>query len=195
AACLAAAIGMGLFAAWRSGVPAIEAPRLVRAPLSGVDAARLMDDLMASPAAAQYAIRTIVAARDSRFIAVLIETMRASQVGVLTTGDDDTVISALERLSGKRFGDDWLAWTEWYGATRLAPPPGFTGWKGRLFGRLDPRFREFLSAALPSRIRVEEIQWGGVAVDGIPALTRPKTIPAASAMYLIPKEPVFGLSI
>jgi len=192
---VATAIGMGLTAAWRSGAPTTDAPRSTRAPFSGAGATRLMDDLVASPTAAHYALKTIVAVRDSRFIAVLIETMRASQVGALTTIDDGAVTNALERLSGKRFGDDWPAWAEWYGASRLVPPPGFTGWKGRLFGRLDPHFREFLSATAPSRVRVEEIQWGGVVVDDIPALTHPKSIPAASATYLTPEEPVFGLSI
>lgn len=193
---LVAVLGAGLIAGGRGGVRATAViPGSIRATLPGGDATGLMDDLITSRAAARRALRTIVAVRDPRFIAVLIETMRASQVGALTTVDDAALTNALEMLSGKRFGDDWPAWSEWYGATALTPPPGFTGWKGRLFGRLDPRFREFLSDGAPSRIRVEEIQWGGVAVDGIPALTHPKMIPAASATYLTTAEPVFALSI
>lgn len=193
---LVALLGAAGLAGWRGGVQGTAvAPGSIRAPFSGIDAARLMDDLISSPVAARYALKTIVTAHDPRFIAPLIEAMRASQVGVLTNVDDTAVINALETLSGKRFGDDWPMWSEWYGATALVPPPGFTGWKGRLFERLDPHFREFLSDAAPSRIRVEEIQWGGVAVDGIPALTHPKMIPAASATYLMPEEPVFALSV
>jgi len=195
-ALLVAILGAVLLAGCRGSVQtSAVAPGSIRAPISGVDAARLMNDLTTSRVAARDALKAIVTAHDPRFIAALIETMRASQVGVLTTVDDVTVINALETLSGKRFGDDWPMWSEWYGATALVPPPGFTGWKGRLLGRLDPHFREFLSDAAPSRIRVEEIQWGGVAVDGIPALTHPKMIPAASATYLLPEEPVFALSI
>lgn len=154
-----------------------------------------MDDLVASRAAARPALKTIVAGRDLRFVAVLIEVLRASQIGALTAVDEAAAADALQTLTGQRFGPDWAAWVEWYGATALVPPPGFTGWKGRLLGRIDPRFREFLFDSAPSRIRVEEIQWGGVVVDGIPTLTRPKTIPAASATYLEGGDPVFGLAL
>jgi hypothetical protein len=37
--------------------------------------------------------------------------------------------------------------------------------------------------------------WGGVVVDGIPALDNAVMIPADSADYLEPEEPVFGISI
>lgn len=158
-------------------------------------AVRLMDALLSTRAAARDALRTISAGRDSRFVAVLIEVLRASQVGVLPNADTERVIGALDALSGKQFGDDWFAWVEWYGTTALAPPPGFVGWKGRLLGRIDPHFRTFLSDDQPSRLRAEEIQWGGVSVDGIPALTRPRMIPASFATYLVPADPVFGLAI
>jgi hypothetical protein len=42
---------------------------------------------------------------------------------------------------------------------------------------------------------VEEIQWGGVRVDGIPALDNPRMLPAAKATYLTPDEPVFGIAL
>jgi hypothetical protein len=37
--------------------------------------------------------------------------------------------------------------------------------------------------------------WGGVVVDGIPALDNPVMIPADEAHYLFPEEPIFGISI
>jgi len=163
--------------------------------ISDTSAVRLMNAVVSSQAAAREALRTIAAARDSRFVPVLIEVLRAGQVGVLEAADVSMVISALQALSGKQFGQDWPAWVEWYGTTALAPPPGFVGWKGRLFGRIDSRFRGFLSDGLPSRLRVEEIQWGGVGVDGIPALTRSRMVPASLATYLAPADPVFGLAI
>jgi hypothetical protein len=42
---------------------------------------------------------------------------------------------------------------------------------------------------------VEEIQWGGVVVDGIPALDNPTMIPATEGDYLEPGEPVFGIEL
>jgi hypothetical protein len=61
-------------------------------------------------------------------------------------------------------------------------------------GRIDPRFSQFLKDEYPSTIRVEEIMWGGVVVDGIPALDNP-TLIAEKADYLMDGEPVFGVSI
>ncbi len=157
-------------------------------------ATRLMYDLTDSRAASA-ALAAIVRGRNTRFAGVLIELLRAGQIGALTTVEDGDIVRALEALSRERFGSNWAAWVEWYSGTTLAPPPGFTGWKGRLLSRLDPRFGDFFSDALPSRIRVEEIVWGGVGVDGIPALTNPRLVVASAAAYLTPEEPVFGLAV
>ncbi len=155
-----------------------------------------MDALAAGdPAQTREALRRVLTSRDRRFIAVLIELLRAGQIGQVSTGDDPASVQALEALSGQTFGTDWPAWVEWYGGTPLVPPPGFTGWKGRLLGKIDRRFASFLSNGAPLRIRVEEIQWGGVKVDEIPALTHPAVVPAAVAAFLTPQDPVFGLAI
>ncbi len=145
--------------------------------------------------AAQKAVEKILAKRDDRFVAVFIELLRADEIGITNGLDYRTHLAALEALSGMKFGADWPAWIEWYGTTDLVPPPGFTGWKGKLLGQIDPGFGDFLRDDLPSNIRVEEIQWGGVRVDGIPALDNAKMIPASKADYLTPGEPVFGVSI
>jgi hypothetical protein len=60
---------------------------------------------------------------------------------------------------------------------------------------IDEGFGEFLRDEYPARIRVEEIQWGGVLVDGIPALDEPNMLAAAEADYLAPEDVVFGLAI
>ena len=165
------------------------------APFPDRETSRLMDALIDPNTPQGSRLRTILAAHDIRFIAVLIEMLRASQIGLVKTIDDAAVVEALEQLSGHQFGADWPAWVEWYGTSLLVPPPGFTGWKGRLLSRIDPRFGEFLIEGAPSQIRVEEIQWGGVVVDGILALDNPPMIQAIAATYLTPQEPVFGLSV
>lgn len=158
------------------------------------EATQLMNDLSLGSDPLE-AVDTILAARDTRFIAVFIELMRANQIGLLEGAGYAALIEALETLSGQAFGDDWPAWVEWYGSTSLTPPPGFTSWKGKVLGGIDPGFEEFLQDDFPSNIRVEEIQWGGVRVDGIPALDNATMIRADEATYLEPDEPVFGISI
>lgn len=144
---------------------------------------------------AEAALNTVVRRRDTRFVPVLIELVRANQLSVSRGAGLEANVAALESLSARSFGADWPAWVEWYGQTDLRPPPGFTGWKGRLLGRIDPGFEEFLPDGVEAGIRVEEVLWGGVSVDGIPALDRPPVLPAEKAGYLQPGEPVFGISI
>lgn len=160
------------------------------------EAVRLMNALIDNNVRTdEQAIEQILAKHDRRFISVFIEILRAKVIGLVTGSSMNSTIDPLEALSGEEFGRDWPAWVEWYGGTDLGPPPGFTGWKGRLLARIDPRFSDFLQDGLPSDMRVEEIVWGGVMVDGIPALDDPGMIEAMQADYLEPDEPVFGISI
>jgi hypothetical protein len=104
-------------------------------------------------------------------------------------------VGVLERLSGQRFGPAWPRWVEWLQKqTDITPPPEFIAWKGRLLSLIDPEFLEWFKAGIPHRIRLEEIVWGGVAKDGIPALTNPAHVPAARATYLTDDELVFGVT-
>jgi hypothetical protein len=143
----------------------------------------------------ENALGQILATNDTRYVAVLIEMLRAAQIGLVRVENYPALVATLENLSGQSLGDDWPAWIEWYGGTEITPPPGFTSWKGRLLSRIDPQFAGFLQDDHPLRIRVEEIQWGGVLVDGIPALSNPNMIPADQADYLDPSEPVFGIAL
>ncbi|MEZ4571378.1 MAG: DUF3179 domain-containing protein [Thermomicrobiales bacterium] len=104
-------------------------------------------------------------------------------------------VDTLEALSGQKFGRSWFAWRDWYANTEYEPPPGFTAWKGSLFSRLDRGFGEFLNDGETSTIRVEEIVWGGVGVDGIPPLEYPPVLSAADATGMMDEEPVFGLVV
>jgi hypothetical protein len=165
------------------------------APFGDEDARNLMAELSTSDqASVDEALSSILEAGDTRFIAPLIEIMRGRQLGIVG-GNYNVYVEALENLSGQRFGSDWPAWVEWYGKSELQPPPGFTGWKGLLLGRIDPGFDDFLQDEHPSRIRVEEIQWGGVPIDGIPPLESAPTLPGLEADYLEDDEPVFGLTV
>ena len=76
----------------------------------------------------------------------------------------------------------------------LLPREGYAEWKGELFARIDERYREVLGQQ-PARLRLEEVVWGGVPLEGIPALDRPRAVPAEQAGYLEDGEKVFGASI
>jgi hypothetical protein len=134
-------------------------------------------------------VQRAAASRDRRFIAPLIELIRFRPPVDLE--------GALRAITGAHPGSRWTDWYVWMGEHPEVPlPPGFATWKGRLYGRrMDPELRRFLDSERPSRIRVELIQWGGVKVDGIPALQNPRFLAAAEATYLTADEPVFGVEI
>jgi hypothetical protein len=100
---------------------------------------------------------------------------------------------ALVRLTGKNFGYDWPAWMEWLGKQEFEPHPAYAHFKQELFGIIDPAFAKFLHPKAPRMIRLDEIVWGGVKKDGIPALDNPKMIKAAEAKYLNDDDDVFGV--
>jgi hypothetical protein len=105
-------------------------------------------------------------------------------------------VSALEALAGERAGDRYHDWVELVARRPdLRPREGYAEWKGELFARIDPRDREILRGGVPARIRLEEIVWGGVPLEGIPALDQPRAVPAERAGYLEDGERVFGVSI
>ena len=163
-------------------------------PLADATATELMYQLSEDDEGEiEAALRQVRASRDERFVPVLIELLRAAQIGLVPRVDAS--IDTLEALSGQNFGDRWDLWVEWYGGTDLVPPPGFTSWKGRMLSFIDPGFGEFLRDELPSDIRTEEIQWGGVRVDGIPALDHARMLAPEEADYIVDSEPIFGIEI
>lgn len=149
--------------------------------------------LLGSQDEAQAASQSILAANDRRFVAVFIELLYFRRIGLPTNRTTAEYAADLEALTGQSFGEDVIAWIEWYGNTELIPPPGFTEWKGVLFSTVDPQFVDFFQDDFPARLRVEEILWGGVRVDGIPALDNPTMLTPAQATYLQPEDAVFGL--
>jgi hypothetical protein len=102
----------------------------------------------------------------------------------------------LDSLTGERIGHDWHEWMLWQEAhPEITPYPGYAAFKADVLALIDPAFRLFIQADVAHEIRLEEIVWGGVAKDGIPALVDPAHIPAAEADWLEDDELVFGLAL
>lgn len=164
-------------------------------PISDEEAVELMYQLLENDQEVVLAaMDRVIAAGDQRFIAVFIELMRGAQVGLVQMQPTLPAIG-LEQLSSQRMGPDWAAWISWYGHTELTPPPEFTTWKGELLSGIDPGFADFLKSEFPTTVRPEEIQWGGVQIDGIPALDWSPMLSADEAAHMLPEDAVFGLSI
>lgn len=99
----------------------------------------------------------------------------------------------LENRTGKRFGDDLNRWREWMWSLPYDPHPEYATFKGRVYAQIDPRFEDFFRSPLRTSIRLDEVDWGGVTVNGIPPLEYPSHISAAEAGYLKGDHVVFGV--
>jgi Protein of unknown function (DUF3179) len=103
--------------------------------------------------------------------------------------------TAMDELTGESFGGDWNAWMEWMGKQSFRPHPAYLKFKIALLEKIDPNFNLFFPTGTRFTIRPELITWGGVKVNGIPALQYPATIPGTSAAYLTDDEAVFGVTL
>ncbi|MGE3795906.1 MAG: DUF3179 domain-containing protein [Dehalococcoidia bacterium] len=101
----------------------------------------------------------------------------------------------LQKQTGQRFGDDLRAWRRWIWARPTQPHTRYAEFKAELYGRIDPRFRQLFTPGVKTAIRLDEVDWGGVPVNGIPPLRRPKTESAADAKWLRDSHIVFGLVV
>ncbi len=105
-------------------------------------------------------------------------------------------LAVLAGLAHERPGERYHDWVELLGRRPdLAARPGYLTWKAGLLARIDPGYRSLLYEGAPVRLRVEEVVWGGVPIEGIPALDQPVHVPAAQAIYLTAEERVFGVSL
>ena len=109
---------------------------------------------------------------------------------------NSAIVDGLEKLTGAKPGNSWHAWMIWQEQNpQTGVIPGFARLQARVYDLIDPNFQVFLDGNKPHEIRLEEITWGGVVKDGIPALTNPALIEAAKATFLTADELVFGVAI
>ncbi|MGI9389466.1 MAG: DUF3179 domain-containing protein [Boseongicola sp.] len=127
---------------------------------------------------------------DKRAIPILIQASRFSR------RQSEAIFDALKSIAGEDPGNYWHNWMLWQQAhSEISPPKGFIEFKADLYATIDENFKLFLRPGMAHEIRIEEIVWGGVIKDGIPALTNPKLITARQAEYITPDELVFGVEI
>lgn len=160
--------------------------------LSPTEGYGLVRDLLSDRRAVRRrAVGRLIDARDPSLVPALVDTLF-----FVDRNERGPVLSVLEALTGERRGSRYLDWVEYVGSRAdLEPKEGYAGFKGSLLERIDPRFGRLIRTGVPARIRLEEVVWGGVRFEGIPALDRPRHVPAAEAGYLEDGELVFGVSV
>ncbi len=146
--------------------------------------------LLDEPGVREDAIDLLVKRGNPDVTAALIQVMRF----VRDRRQIDAALAAItEQEAGKWDWHEWMLWQQAH--PDIKPFDGFDRFKADIMAALDPNFRVFLYPGVDHEIRLEEITWGGVVKDGIPALTNPTHITPLEAAYLTPDEPVFGVAI
>jgi hypothetical protein len=137
-------------------------------------------------------IQALSALNDKSHIPTLVLAMR-------WTGSNIYVAEALSKLAGQKI-------THWHEAydfqelnPQIKPHESYHAIKMKLLGNTDKKFLDFFAGNFGKpdnmKIRLEEITWGGVLVDGITSLDNPKMIAANDANYLLDDDLVFGVEI
>ncbi len=162
---------------------------------ASLDHADLLNQLLFSISTrteGQAILEQIAESKDTRFVAGLIDTLRYQ------SGLQQEIGATLNALTGQDLPPDWFEWVEWAGKhPEIKTFAEYTAWKASLFAQIDPNFLRFIypGVKIDPDSRLEEVEWGGVLVDGIPALDNPKMVGPSEADYLAPEERVFGVSI
>jgi len=126
------------------------------------------------------------------FIPMMLEAMLYTNSGVVV----DEIRKSLIKMTGQKLGRDIHQWNSWMWNRPEVIDADYARFKAELYRYIDPRFEKyFRDRQALARIRLDEIQWGGVSQDGIPPLRNPKMISAAKATYLDDDNIVFGIEI
>lgn len=113
--------------------------------------------------------------------------------------NDQSILATIANLTGTPVKNwrDAMEWQEDH--PEITPHASYRTVKLKIFNRIDPNFMRFLGGKKSNQenldIRLEEIVWGGVRVDGIPSLDNPDLIEAKDASYMVDDDLVFGVEI
>jgi hypothetical protein len=147
--------------------------------------------LTADGARVDRALGTIESDWQDGYTPLILEILRFSRDPAVVV----RLVGLLEEKTGQDLGYDVNRWYEWLWNREEKSVPYYGTFKSVLYGHIDPRFSAYFSDGRPTRIRLDEIVWGGVLQDGIPPLRSPKMIAADEARYLADDNIVFGLAI
>ncbi len=140
------------------------------------------------------ATATILKSKDKSYVPSLLEVAFHYTAAKDLKGYRE-VNTILQKLTGEN-RERYFQWLQWVGAhPEIAPQPEYLELKKDVFSTIDHAFGSFFRDKTSFRIRPEEIVWGGVQKDGIPALKNPRHVGAAKASYLKDRDQVFGVSL
>ncbi|MEM7296654.1 MAG: hypothetical protein AAF391_00130 [Bacteroidota bacterium] len=94
---------------------------------------------------------------------------------------DQRLIEILSEKEGVHFGYDFDLWYRWLWDSDENTLKNYSDFKARVHRLIDYRFEKYFAGRYDSRIRLDEVRWGGVKQDGIPPLRNPQMIAVEEA--------------
>ena len=138
----------------------------------------------------ETALRKIAKVWQPSFTIMFVEMLRVSP-GL----PQQRLLRFLVHQTKQDFAADPAKWSESVWRLPYNPYAHYAEFKGILYSMVDPRMGKFFPPHVAARIRLDQVEWGGVQVNGIPPLVRPKTIAAKDASYLDASDRVFGIEV
>lgn len=138
------------------------------------------------------ALNSLVARGDQDIVSSLI-------LGMRYRAAHEYIADGISKLTGEdiKTWNDGMLWQEAH--PEVKSHESYYELKLSVLEFIDENFLKFLANGRGKNenmdIRLEEITWGGVKVDGIPSLDNPTLIAAGDADYLKDTDLVFGVSI
>lgn len=128
------------------------------------------------------------------------ESLVAPLVELLKMSSDLALVVQIKKLLNQKLSptkisnyQDGLFWL-WKREPTYAEE--YANFKAEMYQYIDPKFKVyFKDRENQSKIRYDEVLWGGVVQDGIPPLRNPKLLKADQADYLDDNDIVFGMEI
>ncbi|MDN5205276.1 DUF3179 domain-containing (seleno)protein [Fulvivirgaceae bacterium BMA10] len=105
------------------------------------------------------------------------------------------LLNLLKTKTGKNYGYSFHQWYEWIWNNEPLIHPNYGFFKATLYGRIDPKFKNYFNDHQTRKIRLDEVLWGGVQQDGIPPLRSPEMASAQEATFMENDNVVFGIEI
>ena len=84
------------------------------------------------------------------------------------------LMGQIAKRTGQKHGDDFDAWYKWLWAREPMDHPHYGDFKSAIYSLIDPKFRAYFASERTSKIRLDEVRWGGVRQDGIPRYAIPR---------------------
>ncbi|NNE27796.1 MAG: DUF3179 domain-containing protein [Saprospiraceae bacterium] len=150
---------------------------------------------------------TLLYGKDQDQKTAILESMRsdwkdsyaAPLVEIIRLSNDDVLIQnivALLQSTYNKTETDFFGWLQWLWKQDFEAEDYYFKFKSELYKNIDPAFNTYFDGRkYQSKIRLDEVVWGGVKQDGIPPLRSPALLNADDAGYLDDNDVVFGLYI